>query len=56
VAFLGGAVVDRLGTRRMSIVADVASMLCVAAIPLLYTRRAPAFWQLLALVFLPGGA
>ena len=53
-AFLGGAVVDRLGTRRMSIVADVASMVCVAAIPLLYTRHALAFWQLLALVFLRG--
>jgi len=53
-AFLGGAVVDRLGRRRMSIVADVASMACVAAIPFLYTRHALAFWQLLALVFVRG--
>ncbi len=53
-AFLGGAVVDRLGRRRMSIVADVASMACVAAIPLLYARHALAFWQLLALVFVRG--
>ena len=53
-AFLGGAVVDRLGRRRMSIVADVASMVCVAAIPLLYARHALAFWQLLALVFVRG--
>ncbi len=53
-AFLGGAIVDRLGRRRMSIVADVASMACVAAIPLLYARHALAFWQLLALVFVRG--
>jgi len=53
-AFLGGAVVDRLGRRRMSIVADVASMACVAAIPLLYARHALAFWLLLALVFVRG--
>ncbi len=53
-AFLGGAVVDRLGRRRMSIIADVASMACVAAIPFLYARHALAFWQLLALVFVRG--
>jgi len=53
-AFLGGAVVDRLGRRRMSVIADVASMVCVAAIPLLYARHALAFWQLLALVFVRG--
>ncbi len=53
-AFLGSTVVDRLGRRRMSIVADVASMACVAAIPLLYARHALAFWQLLALVFVRG--
>ena len=53
-AFLGGAVVDRLGRRRMSIVADVASMACVAAIPLLYAHHALAFWQLLTLVFVRG--
>ncbi len=53
-ALLGGAVVDRLGQRRMSIIADVASMTCVAAIPFLYARHALAFWQLLALVFVRG--
>jgi len=53
-AFLGGAVVDRLSWRGVSIVADVASMACVAAIPLLYARHALAFWQLLALVFVRG--
>src|SRR5258708_15462550 len=35
-AFFGGAIVDRLGFKRTSIVADVASGLAVALIPLLY--------------------
>ncbi|MFN2526504.1 MAG: MFS transporter [Actinomycetota bacterium] len=50
--FFGGAFVDRLGPRRASIVADVASALPVAAIPLLHTIGGIEFWQLLILVFL----
>lgn len=48
----GGALVDRLGYRRTSVVADLASAAAVAAIPLLHATIGIAFWQLLALVFL----
>jgi hypothetical protein len=34
--FFGGVIVDRLGYRAMSIVADLASAAAVAAIPLLH--------------------
>ncbi|HEX5506323.1 MAG TPA: MFS transporter [Thermomicrobiales bacterium] len=51
-AFFGGAVVDRLGHRRASVAADVASMVAVALIPLAYSRGLLPFWLLLALVFL----
>ena len=60
-AFFGGAIVDRLGHKRVSIIADIASGLAVALIPLLYSTIGLAFWQLLGLVFLsalfniPGG-
>lgn len=50
--FLGGPVVDRLGFRRASVVADLMSGLTVALIPLLHLTVGLAFWQLLALVFL----
>lgn len=50
-AFFGGAVVDRLGYRRMSVVSDLASGLCVAAIPLLFDTVGLDLWMLLALVF-----
>ena len=50
----GGALVDRLGYRRTSIVADVASALAVAAIPLLHSTVGLEFWQLVVLVFLGG--
>lgn len=50
----GGALVDRLGYRRTSIVADVASALAVAAIPLLHSTMGLEFWQLVVLVFLGG--
>ena len=49
---LGGALVDRLGYRRMSIVADLASGAAVAAIPLLSSTVGLSFPALLALVFL----
>lgn len=49
---LGGVVVDRLGPKRASIIADLASAVTVALIPLLQMTTGLAFWQLLALVFL----
>jgi MFS family permease len=51
-AFFGGVVVDRLGFRVASIVADLASSAAVAAIPLLATTVGIELWQLMALVFL----
>jgi MFS family permease len=50
-SFFGGALVDRIGHRRSSIVADLISALAVGAIPLLHATVGIAFWQLLALVF-----
>ncbi len=50
----GGVVVDRLGPKRASIVADLASGITVALIPLLQMTTGLAFWQLLTLVFLGG--
>ena len=49
---LGGALIDRLGLKRSSVLSDLASGLTVAAIPLLHHTAGLAFWQLLALVFL----
>jgi len=60
-AFFGGPLVDRWGYKRTSVVADLASGLTVALVPLLYHTVGLAFWQLLALTFLgalldtPGG-
>lgn len=51
-AFFGGTIVDRLGHKRMSILADIASGLTVATIPLLHITIGLQFWQLLLLVFL----
>jgi MFS family permease len=50
-AFFGGTIVDRLGFKRTSIAADVASGLAVALIPLLYLTVGLQYWQLLLLVF-----
>ncbi|MCI0395226.1 MAG: MFS transporter [Chloroflexi bacterium] len=50
--FLGGTVVDRLGYKRMSIVADIASGITVAFVPLLFGLGLLPFWMLLVLVFL----
>ena len=50
----GGPVVDRVGFKRASIVADLAGTVTVALIPLLYHTLGLPFWQLLALVFLGG--
>lgn len=49
-AVLGGPVVDRFGHRRVSVAADLASMVAVAAIPLLAATGGVAYWQLLLLV------
>ncbi len=48
----GGALVDRIGFKRTSILADLTSGLTVALVPLLYHTVGLAFWQLLALAFL----
>lgn len=50
--FFGGAIVDRLGFRRTSVLADVASGVTVAAIPLVHVTVGIELWQLLVLVFL----
>lgn len=47
----GGAIVDRLGFRRMSIISDIASGATVAVIPTLHFTIGLEFWQLLILVF-----
>ncbi len=48
----GGTIVDRTGFRRMSILADLASGLAVAMIPLLNRTIGIHFWELMLLVFL----
>lgn len=50
--FFGGALVDRVGYKRMSVISDIASSVAVALIPLLHLTIGLEFWQLLALVFL----
>src|SRR5574340_1479383 len=52
--FLGGALFDRLGYKRSSILADIASCVPVALIPLLHFTIGLQFWQLMVLVFLGG--
>jgi len=48
----GGTLVDRLGFKRTSILADITSGVTIALIPLLSATVGLAFWQLLALTFL----
>ncbi|MGH9119625.1 MAG: hypothetical protein ACRD0A_17640 [Acidimicrobiales bacterium] len=50
--FFGGVIVDRLGFQKTSVVADLASLAAVAAIPRLYTTVGIELWQLMALAFL----
>lgn len=50
--FFGGPLVDRLGFKRTSVVADLASGVTVALIPLLHLTVGLDFWQLLVLVLL----
>lgn len=49
-----GPIVDRMGLKRASIAADVASGISVALIPLVFHTVGLEFWQLLVLVFLGG--
>jgi MFS family permease len=49
---IGGVIVDRVGAKRMSVIADVMSMVTVALIPLLYSLDALTLPVLLVLVFL----
>src|SRR4051812_18082917 len=46
-AFLGGPLVDRMGFRRSSILADCACTVTIALIPLLYVAGMLEFWALL---------
>jgi MFS family permease len=50
--FFGGPVVDRVGFKKMSVLADLLSGTTVALVPLLYLTVGLELWQLLALVFL----
>ncbi len=50
--FLGGTLIDRLGYKRTSIIADIASGVTTALIPLLHFTVGLQFWQLIVLVFL----
>lgn len=50
--FLGGTLIDRLGYKRTSIIADIASGVTTALIPLIHFTIGLEFWQLLILVFL----
>jgi MFS family permease len=50
--FFGGVIVDRLGFRTTSIVADLTSAGAVAVIPLLHSTVGIELWELMGLVFL----
>lgn len=51
-AVLGGPLVDRLGFKRASVLADLVCAAIVAAIPLLYLADVLTFWQLLLVLAL----
>jgi MFS family permease len=59
--FFGGTLVDRLGYKRTSIIADIASGVTTLLIPLMFLTVGLEFWQLMVLVFFgalldaPGG-
>ena len=50
--FFGGALVDRIGSKRASVGADLVSGTAMLLIPILYYTVGLAFWQLLVLVFI----
>ena len=47
----GGTLVDRIGYKRVSVLADLASGITMLMIPLLHLTIGLEFWQLLVLVF-----
>ena len=51
-AFFGGAVVDRLGHARTSVISDLLSAGAVALIPLMHLTTGLNLWALLGIVFL----
>jgi MFS family permease len=53
---VGGPLVDRIGARRASIKADIASVVLVGAVPVLYHTTGLSFAALVALVALAGTA
>lgn len=53
-SIMGGSLVDTLGARRMSVLADLVAMVAMALIPLLYALGTLSFWALAALAFLSG--
>jgi MFS family permease len=53
-AIAGGRVVDRVGLRRASVVADLGAGTAIAAIPVLHHLGALEFWHVLALAFAAG--
>lgn len=48
----GGALIDRIGYKRTSILSDLASGIAVLIIPLLYNTLGLPFWPLMVLVFM----
>ena len=52
VGIFGGALVDRIGYKRVSVGADLVSGLGVGLLPLLHATVGLALWQVLALVFI----
>lgn len=51
-AFFGGTLVDRIGYKRMSIIADIASGVTIVLVPILFYFNLLEFWVLQVLVFL----
>lgn len=51
-AFFGGALVDRLGAKRASVIGDLASAVGVAGIPLLHTLGLLEYWHILVFGFI----
>ena len=51
-SFVGGALADRLGAKRVSVAADFASGATVALVPLLYAAGSLELWHLFVLMFL----
>jgi MFS family permease len=49
---LGGPLIDRLGFRRGSVLADLVSAAAVASIPTLHLAGVLQYWQIVVLVFI----